>query len=65
MKIRRAEIANLARSNDVVERVECRLYRRLAIEQMDLVESNVVGAESLHAVEFFIAIDISLLVRGF
>ena len=65
MKIRRAEMANLARSNDTVERVECPLYRRLVIEQMELVEINGVAAESLQTVEFFITIDISLLVRGF
>jgi hypothetical protein len=62
MKIQRADIANLARSNDVVERVECLLYRRLVIE---LVEITVVAAESPATVEFFITIDISLLVRGF
>jgi hypothetical protein len=64
LKIRRAEIANLARSNDTVERVESPLYRRLVIELMELVEINVVVAESLQTVEFFITIDISLLVRG-
>ena len=54
----RAEIANLARSNDDVERVECLLYRRLVIEQMELVEINVVAAESLQIVEVFMTIDI-------
>jgi UDP-N-acetylglucosamine enolpyruvyl transferase len=56
MKIRRAWIANLARSNDVVERVECLFHRGLVIEQMFLVEINVVGAESLQAIEFFITL---------
>jgi hypothetical protein len=65
MEIQRAEIAILARSNDVVERVECLLYRRLVIEQMELVEINVVAPEPPQTVEFFITIDISLLVRGF
>jgi hypothetical protein len=64
-KIRHAEIENLARSNDVVERVESLLHRRLVIEQMKLVEFKVVGAESLQTVESFITIDISLLVREF
>jgi hypothetical protein len=65
MKIRCAEIANLARSSDVVERGERLSYRGLVIEQMFLEEINVVGAESLQAVKFFITIYIYLLVRGF
>ena len=34
------------------------------IEQMELVEINVVAAESLQTIEFFMTIDISLLVGG-
>jgi len=56
MNIRCAEIANLARSNHVVERIERLFYRALVIEQMFLVETNVVGVESLQAVEFFITL---------
>jgi uncharacterized protein YuzB (UPF0349 family) len=57
-------MANLARSNDVVERVECLFYRGLVMEQMFLADTNVVGGESRKTVEFFITIYIYLLVPG-
>jgi hypothetical protein len=65
MRIRCVEIANLARSQDVVERIERLFYRGLVIEQMFLVEINVVGAESLQVFKFFMTIYICLLVCGF
>jgi hypothetical protein len=43
------EIARLAGSNHVVKRAECLLERRFLVEYMDLVEVDVVGAESLQA----------------
>jgi len=40
----------------VVERIERLFYRALVIEQMFFGRDNVVGVESLQAVEFFITL---------
>ena len=42
---RRADVARLARLDDVVERFEGFLDRRVVVEAMDLIEVDVVGAE--------------------
>ncbi len=44
---RRADVARLARSDDVVERFDRFLDRRAGIKAMNLVEVDVVGAEPL------------------
>ncbi len=49
MHRRRADIAGLAGLDDVVERFERLLDRRVVVPAMDLVEVDVIGAEALQA----------------